>query len=236
MLSVFKKMVSGLSEIAFPRVCICCGVEITPQKKRLCSFCRQKRFVDANPTHSNYCSDVLLPESVLIQHAMWKFDQGGVLQDLMHYLKYERMVDIGRELGTLMAKRALRHPKIKKIIACQQPLVVPVPLHYLKFRKRGFNQAFVLAQGFRQITKLKICSIDCVIRQKNTKTQTGFLIKDRLANIKDAFVVKKRSELVNQTVIIVDDVFTTGSTTFELAKTLKNAGTGPILILTVAQA
>lgn len=231
-----NRVLSGFSEIIFPSVCICCGFETTSKKQHLCSFCKEKRFVDANPNNSNCSSDVLLPEQVLIQHAMWQFDQGGMLQDLMHYLKYERMTSIGLELGRLMAKRALRHPKLQQILEQKECVLVPVPLHYLKFRKRGFNQAFMLACGVNRETNLPICGVDWVVRQKNTKTQTGFSIEKRLSNIADAFSVKNQDGLMDKIVVIIDDVFTTGSTTFELAKTLKKAGSGDILILTAAQA
>lgn len=226
----------GLAEVVFPNVCICCGLETTEEKRQLCSFCKEKRFVDANPENSNCSSDVFLPESVLVQHALWQFDKGGLLQSLMHHLKYERMLSIGRELGRLIAYRARRHPTINRLIEERESILVPVPLHYLKFRKRGFNQAFVLAQGIMEVLDLPICSIDAVVRTRNTKTQTGFSIEKRLSNIKNAFKVKKENEFADKLVIIVDDVFTTGSTTFELARTLKKAGSGDILILTAAQA
>lgn len=236
LLTSIQQFGKGLAEVAFPNVCICCGLETAEEDRQLCSFCKEKRFVDANPENSNCSSDVFLPESVVVQHALWEFDKGGLLQHLMHHLKYERMLSIGRELGRLIAYRALRHPTIKSLIEEREGILVPVPLHYLKFRKRGFNQSFVLARGITEVYNLPICSINAVIRTRNTKTQTGFAIEKRLSNIKNAFRVKKKNEFADKLVIIVDDVFTTGATTFELARTLKRAGSGDILILTAAQA
>lgn len=236
LLTSIQRFSRGLAEIAFPNVCICCGLETTESKRQICSFCKEKRFMDANPENKSCSSDVFLPESVLVQHALWKFDKGGLLQDLMHYLKYERMLSIGWELGRLMAFRALKHSRLKRLIAQNESILVPVPLHYLKFRKRGFNQAFVLAQGLSEVLDVPVCGIDAVVRTRNTKSQTGFSIEKRLSNIKNAFKVKKENEFARKLVIIVDDVFTTGSTTFELARTLKKAGSGDILILTTAQA
>ena len=240
---MFKKIVNtakGLSEgigsVAFPNVCVCCGVETTEKDRQLCSFCKQERFVDANPENKPASSDVLLPETVSVQHALWQFDKGGMLQDLMHYLKYERLTGIGYEIGRLAGRRALKHPLLKSLKNDESSILVPVPLHYLKFRKRGFNQAFFIATGIESILDIPICDIDSVIRQKNTRTQTGFSIQKRISNIENAFKVKSPQIFKNKTAVIVDDVFTTGSTTFELARTLAEAGAKDIVILTAAQA
>ncbi|MDZ7715826.1 MAG: phosphoribosyltransferase family protein [Balneolaceae bacterium] len=231
-----KEIGRGISSIAFPSVCICCGLETTERDRQLCSFCKEERFVDANPENKHVSSDVLLPEIVSIQHALWEFDKGGVLQDLMHYLKYERLTGIGYEIGRLVARRAMKHPALQSLKESKDVILVPVPLHYLKFRKRGFNQAFMIAQGMQSILKTPICKIDSVIRQKNTSTQTGFTIEKRISNIKDAFRVNKPEAFKDKRAVIVDDVFTTGSTTFELARTLADTGISDTIILTAAQA
>ena len=231
-----KEFSKGVGGVAFPKVCVCCGLETTEQDRQLCSFCKEERFVDANPENKHTSSDVLLPETVSVQHALWQFDKGGMLQDLMHYLKYERLTGIGHEIGQLAGRRALKHPALKALKDDESVMLVPVPLHYWKFRKRGFNQAFFIATGIESILEIPICKIDSVIRCKNTLTQTGFSIEKRISNIKDAFQVNKPEAFKNKRAIIVDDVFTTGSTTFELARTLAEAGARDIVILTVAQA
>lgn len=240
---LFKKIIHnvkdfshGISSIAFPSVCVCCGLETTEQNRQLCSFCKQERFVDANPENKATSSDVLLPENVSVQHALWEFDKGGMLQDLLHYLKYERLTGIGYEIGRLAGRRALKHQTLRSLKGDEDAVLVPVPLHYLKFRKRGFNQAFFIAKGIESILEIPICKIDSVVRQKNTRTQTGFTIEKRISNIKDAFKVRKREAFKNKRVVIVDDVFTTGSTTFELARTVIESGARDVIILTAAQA
>lgn len=231
-----KEVGRGITGVAFPNVCVCCGLETTEKDRQLCSFCKEERFVDANPENKCASSDVLLPEIVSIQHALWQFDKGGILQDLMHYLKYERLTGIGYEIGRLMGHRAMMHLGLQSLKGSKDSILVPVPLHYLKFRKRGFNQAFVIAKGIQSVIEVPICKIDSVIRQKNTRTQTGFSIKKRLSNIKDAFKINKPEALKGKRAIIVDDVFTTGSTTFELARTLADVGISDVIILTAAQA
>lgn len=237
---LFKRtsfIVLGLSSIAFPRVCICCGLETTEEERQICSFCKEDRFEAANADYKHSSSGVILPDSVSLQHALWQFDKGGLLQDLMHYLKYERLTGIGLELGAILGESMKRHPFISGIINAEPEIfLVPVPLHYLKFRKRGFNQAYFIARGVQSVLDLPICEVKDVVRSKNTRSQTGFSLKKRVANIKDAFRIRRLEAFDGKAVIIIDDVFTTGSTTFELAAVLRKAGCREIAIATVAQA
>lgn len=228
---------SGLSSIAFPRVCLCCGLETTEEERQICSFCRQERFEAANPDFRCSGSGVILPDSVAVQHALWNFDKGGLLQDLMHYLKYERLTGIGTELGTGLGESMSRHPHILEILdIAAEKVLLPVPLHYLKFRKRGFNQAYYIAKGMQSVLGIPICKLKDVVRRKNTRSQTGFSLKKRVANMQGAFRVRRREAVEGKIIIIVDDVFTTGSTSFELAAVLKESGSREIVITTVAQA
>lgn len=232
-----QQLLEGLSEVVFPKVCICCGMETTAKERHICSFCKEERFERANPQNSLSSSGVILPDGVLLQHALWLFDKGGLLQHLMHYLKYERLTAIGTELGLLLARSLLKHPEFCALLNDgEKPLLVPVPLHYLKFRKRGFNQAFVIAKGIQQVLDVPICSVKSVVRRKNTRSQTGFSIEKRISNIEDAFRVRDAEAFMGRHLLIVDDVFTTGSTTFELARQLRQAGCARIVIATVAQA
>lgn len=230
-------ILSGLSSIAFPRVCLCCGLETTEEERQICSFCRQDRFEAANPDFRQCSSGVILPDSVSIQHALWNFDKGGLLQDLMHYLKYERLTGIGIELGTGLGQSMASHPGVFEITdTAADKMLLPVPLHYLKFRKRGFNQAYYIAKGIQSVLGYPICALKDVVRTKNTRSQTGFSLKKRVANMQGAFRVRSKEAVAGKTMFIVDDVFTTGSTSFELAAVLKEAGCGKIVIATVAQA
>ncbi|WP_246138227.1 ComF family protein [Fodinibius salinus] len=226
-----------MSQLAFPNVCVCCGRENTQAQRQICSFCLEDRFEDANPNNEQASSDTLLPEEVLFQHALWAFDKGGDLQHLLHQLKYDRLTTIGVDLGRKLGERVQNHPHINEALQQKNAVILPVPLHYLKFRYRGFNQAFEIAKGFGSVfSELNICNIKDVVRTKNTRTQTGFSLEKRLQNISDAFTVKNKSAFAGKIVVIVDDVFTTGATTFELAQTLLKSEAESIIILTIAQA
>ncbi len=231
-----REWLRGLSEVPFPNVCVCCGLETTRRGRQICSFCREERFQDANPDNEYSGGGLILPDGVTVQHALWQFDKGGILQELMHKLKYERLTGIGRELGLLVARRMREHPLIMEKIGGGAAILVPVPLHYLKYRQRGFNQAFTIAAGICEVMDIPICDGRSVIRMKDTESQTGYTIEQRIENVKSAFEIRQPTKFAGRISIIVDDVFTTGATTFELACRLREAGSSEIMIVTAAQA
>jgi len=96
--------------------------------------------------------------------------------------------------------------------------LVPVPMHAKSTRKRGFNQAVLITKKIGKIVKKPIC-YDCVIKTRQTKSQVGLSMEERKTNLKGAFKVLNLKKDM-KTVAIIDDVFTTGSTINEIAKTL----------------
>ncbi|MDZ7682264.1 MAG: ComF family protein [Fodinibius sp.] len=237
MTDVLQHISEGLSQVVFPNVCACCGRENTHQQRQLCSFCLHDRFEDANPDNDRVSSDSLLPNGIVAQQALWQFDKGGDLQHLLHQLKYYRLTTIGMDLDGRLGQRIRQTPRLARLFDEQDAVILPVPLHYKKYRYRGFNQAFKLAQGFKQEWKnMNICDVDDVVRTKNTASQTGFSLEKRLENMDSALSVQNGKAIRDKLVVIVDDVFTTGATTFELSQSVLEAGAGPVVILTIAQA
>ncbi len=222
----------GLKNMLFPHVCEICGHQMPEQFSFVCEPCLSNKFEEIDNSEGKQ-EQILLPEYVLDQFAMWKFDKGGYLQDLLHNLKYRHLPGVGVDLGKQLGKKLLQN---YAMIGDHSWLLIPVPLHYKKEKIRGYNQAKVISEGISKVTKLAVIDKSSVIRVKNTKTQTGFSLTKRNANISKAFKVVDKTVLKNRHCIIVDDVFTTGATTFELAKELKNVGAGKILIVTIASA
>lgn len=233
MLSQLKLIKEGVLEVIFPHVCIVCGILLPKNDEFICFHCISTKFESANSEGKMVASDTFLPEGVDVQHSLWNFDKGGFLQDVLHSLKYHRLTGVGIDLGKALGNSFKKHPCYTQL---KNPVLIPVPLHPKKKRKRGYNQAKLIAQGVHSCTNIPICSEDDVLRIKNTKTQTGFSIEKRRENIEKAFVIQNAAAIDNKYCIIVDDVFTTGATTFELADCLINKGAYKILIITVAQA
>lgn len=228
MKKALKQAVRALSEIAFPQVCICCNNEIHSSDRYLCDLCLLERFEPAGMEEN-----LILPEGVQFMHAMWNFDKGGYLQQLLHKLKYDFLKGVGNELGWLLAQDLMQTDTAKTI---SDPVIVPVPLHPAKQRKRGYNQAEALAQGFARRTGWELIGEQDVTRVKKTTTQTGLNSSQRTDNLRNAFAVANSELFREKFVIIIDDVYTTGATTFELASALRDAGATGAGIVTVAKA
>lgn len=225
----------GYFEIAFPEICICCTHNLEPSEKFLCSFCRNERFESAFSMPENTTS-LILPEFVQFRLSMWKFDKGGALQNLLHSLKYNGLYELGVELGIDLGKTLLARCPLQTFFRNHDPILVPVPLHKRRERFRGYNQAEAIAMGVQRVTGWKSVKRATVERTRKTNSQIGLSIDERRENIKDAFKVQNSGVFQNCFPVIIDDVFTTGATTFELAEVLVSEGAGRVAIGTVAQA
>lgn len=236
MIKLFHRLTEGISEVLFPTICAVCGLKLTSNENCVCNICLNNKFEKTKIKRNHSTSDLMLPEGISMQHALWNFDKGGYLQGLLHQLKYNRLTGVGEDIGRQLGKSLLNNPGFSTTQNSDKALLIPVPLHPRKRRIRGFNQAFYIAKGVSEVIGLPIVKQNIVQRIKNTRTQTGFSLEKRRKNIDGAFRVTEVSKVENKTCIIVDDVFTTGATTFELAAILNANGSKEIMIATVAQA
>jgi ComF family protein len=112
--------------------------------------------------------------------------------------------------------------------------IVPVPLHSSKMRKRGYNQSELLARHIS--ASLSIPYVDALKRTKKTLKQSEQSKEERRKNLKDAFAVKSSPEkIINSSVLLVDDIYTTGSTVDECSKALVNYGAAKVYVITIAR-
>jgi len=114
-------------------------------------------------------------------------------------------------------------------------LVVPIPLHRKKLRERGFNQAELIAKVVAKHLQVRLTKGN-LKRTKATITQTSLDRKERRRNLREAFTVKNRDGFQAKNVLLVDDVYTTGTTIKEAAKVLKEAGVKEVYVFALARA
>ncbi|MBF0429915.1 MAG: ComF family protein [Fibrobacteria bacterium] len=112
--------------------------------------------------------------------------------------------------------------------------LVPVPLHPLKQRERGFNQATLIARSLSSFSGVR-CDKTSLNRRKYTKTQTRLSGTERVENINSAFVLNRKTTIQGKKLLLVDDVFTTGATSEECAKTLLTGGASSVGVITLAR-
>lgn len=202
-------MIQELVSALFPRFCMAC------QKpgKYLCDECHlQLRFA----------SGPLAPQ-MLGHQATFIF--GGPIQKLIHDLKYEAQFWVLDFLGEFIKKTKMDFSKID--------CVIPVPLHSKRLRERGYNQSALLAKIWAK--NLRCCSYpETLVRTIDTPSQTGLSQAARRANVKNVFAVTNPKTILDQSILLVDDVHTTGATLNEAARVLKEAGAKQVQTWSVA--
>jgi len=153
----------------------------------------------------------------------------GPLRLVVHELKFRGK----RAVATRLAEELLLLTSVRALLlpGC---VLVPVPLHPRRLRARGFNQSELLARELARRTPCRLVA-GALVRRKDTPPQTGLSAAARRANLREAFVVRRRGPLVGRTVVLVDDVLTTGSTARACARALRQAGADDIRLLTAAR-
>lgn len=222
-----KNLTEPLSDIVFPPVCACCGERLIDRLESICVECLHSRFELAP------AGEEILPDSVLFRLSLWSFDKYGYLQNLLHKLKYDHCTGVGEQLGR-EAGRLISALHVTESKADWR--ILAVPLHKKRYRTRGYNQSMEIAKGVASTSGIELLEENVVTRVKHTKTQTGLNSGERASNISGAFEIVRSSAIHHTKLVLVDDVFTTGATTFELAKTLQAVSGYPCGILTIAKA
>ncbi|MFW6346981.1 MAG: ComF family protein [Cyclonatronaceae bacterium] len=232
----FRELLEGAEHIAFPATCVACGESLPARTQFLCDVCATGRFEDANPTNADTCDTLILPQGVAFQDAIWHYDKAGALQKLMQMLKYEGMAGVGRELGELAGQRIMQRHVPQRFAEAGAIVLLPVPLHPKREQKRGYNQAREIAEGIATVLKCPVAPAAALIRSRNTATQTRFSFSKRMENLKDVFQLAQADVFTDRAVLIIDDVFTTGSTCFSVHEALQKAQPATVGIFTIAQA
>jgi ComF family protein len=165
--------------------------------------------------------------------AYGSYDSG--LRELIHLLKYNQIRPAANVLGRMLAEAI---DDLQPLFPAEEVVIVPVPLHSRKLHQRGFNQSELIA---RAASKLKPAggrfqlSPNLLERRRETKSQIGLSRHQRRENTRGAFVVTKPDEVSGREVVVVDDVFTTGTTVSECARILRRAGATKVYVATVAR-
>lgn len=237
-----KRFIRGLGDLVFPPRCMACGV--LPAGPEDASFCRACfsliRFISpplcpccgipiAGAGADHLCGDCLVaPPPYAVARAVARYE--AVLLDAIHTFKYKGKITTGEVLGKIMADHAYPGYSI-----ADYSLIVPVPLHPKRLRERGFNQSVILA---REISKRFSLPLDFLTLRRHVFTEPQVnLGKDRrTANVRGAFAVKNKKKIEGQKIILVDDVYTTGSTVKECAGALMQHGAVEVSVLTLARA
>lgn len=225
-------MINDFISLFFPNYCLACRQALIKGEKYICLTCdHQLPKTDVHRDSDNFVAGKFYGKLPIHQAvAYYTFHQKGKVQQLLHQIKYKNKPELaeylGKRYGHLLAETGLLN---------DYNLIIPIPLHRQKLRRRGYNQSECFAQGLNDALGL-VLDTDSLIRVLATETQTRKSRLERWHNVENIFVVHDKEKIKGKKIILVDDVITTGSTLESAAKMLLSTGATSVSIAALAAA
>jgi ComF family protein len=161
---------------------------------------------------------------------LFKFAKGSRVQHVLHALKYKNEPDLGVLFGRIYGEDLIQAGFKNKF-----DLIIPVPLHASRQRRRGYNQSEKFGKGLSEVMEIP-CSDKFVVRKSQTGTQTNKVRVNLWKNVEDVFLVWRPEEVKGKRILLVDDVVTTGATLEACGQSLLEAGCSELSIACIAAA
>ena len=192
-----------------------------------CVLCGERLYSGVG---QSLCGDCMKERPPFEKASAYGSYEGG-LRELIHLLKYDHVLPAAPVLGRMLAEAV---SDLEPEFGPELPLVVPVPLHESKMRQRRFNQSELLAKSFIKSSGKNLQLAPKLLeRRRATDSQTGLTRQQRIANLRGAF--RAMNAVQGSDILLIDDVFTTGTTASECARVLRRAGARKVWVATVAR-
>jgi ComF family protein len=230
--SSFSDMLLDFTSLFFPECCQGCAAALAKGEEILCTRCiaelPRTGYLDFenNPMHEKFIGRVPIKHA----WAFLRFRKAGIVQHLLHKLKYDDKPEIGVRLGRLFGKEIM-----DRGLSSAFDVIVPLPLFSSRQRSRGYNQSAKIAQGMSETLQLPL-NTECCQRGRNTQTQTTKTKSERWGNVEAAFKIKDRIAIENKRILLVDDVITTGATLEACGGQLLKSGCYELSMACIAEA
>jgi ComF family protein len=216
--------------LVYPPLCAGCGVVRPIDRHIFCLDCLSvlpetgyHQFRE-NPFTARFAGRIQLQGGA----AFLYFSRGGGTQHLLHLIKYHNRPDLINIIGRWYGKQ---------LATCENwrsaELILPVPLHWKKQRKRGYNQSAIFADALSEVLQIP-CRQKILVRRTHGQSLTGMSRLGRVATVSDAYAITKPEVVNDKHVLLVDDVLTTGATLEACALVLLDAGASAISMVTIA--
>jgi ComF family protein len=217
---IMLSLLNDLLNLLYPDVCYICGSSLSKGEEILCAGCfhhlPRTRF--HQDPENLVCKSFWGRVEIYSATSFLYFRQGGMTQELLHRLKYKSDKVVGIYLGREFGKELLRSERYNTI-----DVIVPVPLHPRKQRKRGFNQSVLIARGIGMAMNVDV-EERALVRKVHTSTQTRKNRFERWENVENKFSVAKPESIRGRHVLLIDDVITTGATMEACLQVLSEQG------------
>lgn len=221
-----RKFLTSVADFIFPRECHLCGGMLDSQTRFVCPACMAEmprtlyhRMKD-NPMERRFMGQFRYRAAT----GHFFYSRGSKIASLMQDLKYRHFSGLAHFLGETVASELLPTGFLSDI-----DYIMPLPMHFIKKARRGYNQTEIISQGISAVAGIPVASNLRAVRPH--RTQTALSLEQRLLNTRDIFHVVRPEELKGKTILLVDDVCTTGATMGSAAMTLCEAAPDVELVL-----
>lgn len=228
-LKTFRFFYETIIDLVYPPYCLFCQSDLNEGKDLYCDRCWDG--LPSFPTDHDIMNEIKdklrMPIYISDIKIIWEFKDN--VQLIIHYFKYKNHRWLAKKIASYMANLIKLEHSLKNI-----DTIVPVPLHRKRKRKRGYNQSALISRAISQNINVPVDEVN-LQRVKNTKSQTKLNFAQRLENVIDAFHVKDTKKIKGKTILLIDDVITTGSTINACAKQLILSNAKEVFALSVAK-
>jgi len=227
-----KKLIQDFFSLVFPDSCYSCQGVLLQGEHKICTACRGNlpftHYHKLNPSNNPVTQKFFGKIPILHGLAFLQFAKDGKVQRLLHHIKYKNEPELAEMLGNWYGSELFESTLSKDF-----DIVLPVPLHPKKLKIRGYNQSDYFGKGLS--SQLQIPFYDNVLlRNTHSSTQTKKSRYERWQNVSSIFDVAHPEEITNKSILLVDDVVTTGATLEACAKILLEINIKAISIATIA--
>lgn len=222
-------ILGDIAAFMFPNRCHVCDQLISNTEKFVCKNCLNAlprtlyHRMAFNPMEQRFAGSIKYERAT----AAFLYSQKSEIATIIHDFKYRGYYDLATYMGRLIASELYTSGFFSDI-----DLLTPIPIHFTKRIRRGYNQTEYLAKGISQITNIPVSTN--LIASRHHKSQTAKDLYQRWINTKDTFAVKHTSQFTGKHILIIDDVCTTGATIIAAAEALSQVPNIKISILTLA--
>lgn len=213
------KIIENILNLIYPPVCGFCEKICN---EHLCKKCELKikkhEIVSIRKSNNMHFEEIL---------CIFKYED--IIRNTIIKYKFQSKAYLYKTFSKIIVKNKKTYSFLKNY-----DIIIPVPISKKRNKQRGYNQSYLIANEIAKTFNLK-CENKCLVKQKDTIEQSKLDKEQRKINVKDAYRVINKEKLINKNIVLLDDIYTTGNTVKECAKTLKQAGAKKIGILTIAK-
>lgn len=210
-----------------------CGICGKLNKNYLCTRCNLELKREAEFKVESYITETGFQRKNFDEH-IYFFMYQGLIRDLIINYKFNNEAYKYKVISNFILKNfILKNPYIFQKIN-EYDAIIPVPVSKKRFKERGYNQSELIAREICKALEKELIT-NCLYKTKNIVSQSKLNKEERETNIENVYVIRNEEEIKNKKILLLDDIYTTGSTANECCKVLKNAGLAKIGVLTIAK-